>query len=161
MRSKIDLAKDVAGLGDLSRDELSDRWSKAHGCAPPKGIRQDLLVRSAAWHLQVKRLGGLTAETRRLLRSAMVQVGEKNRQAHPATISTSGEVAVAAEPARPVPARKLLPGARLLRDWNGKTHVVEVIEDGFVFQSKLYKSLTAIARNITGAHWSGPRFFGL
>ncbi len=57
--------------------------------------------------------------------------------------------------------RGVAPGARLLRDWNGKTHVVDVIENGFVFQAKVYTSLTAIARQITGAHWSGPRFFGL
>ncbi len=53
------------------------------------------------------------------------------------------------------------PGTRLVRDWNGKTHIVDVIEEGFVFQAKVHKSLTAIARQITGAHWSGPRFFGL
>ncbi|KQZ12255.1 hypothetical protein ASD50_12850 [Mesorhizobium sp. Root552] len=57
--------------------------------------------------------------------------------------------------------RKLQPGARLLRDWNGKTHVVDVIEGGYVFEAKVYPSLTAIAGKITGVHWSGPRFFGL
>src|SRR5690606_27645348 len=57
--------------------------------------------------------------------------------------------------------RKLEPGARLMRDWNGRTHVVDVVEGGFVFEAKVYPSLTAIAELITGAHWSGPRFFGL
>ncbi|KQZ30885.1 hypothetical protein ASD50_16780 [Mesorhizobium sp. Root552] len=64
--------------------------------------------------------------------------------------------------AKALPKRKLvLPGARLLRDWNGKTHVVDVIEGGYVFEAKVYPSLTAIAGKITGVHWSGPRFFGL
>ncbi|TIR60185.1 MAG: DUF2924 domain-containing protein, partial [Mesorhizobium sp.] len=57
--------------------------------------------------------------------------------------------------------KQVLPGARLVRDWNGKTHIVDVVEDGFVFEAKVYPSLSSIARKITGAHWSGPRFFGL
>jgi hypothetical protein len=57
--------------------------------------------------------------------------------------------------------RSLMPGDRLLREWNGKTHVVEAIEGGYVFEAKVYSSLTAIARQITGVHWSEPRFFGL
>lgn len=63
--------QEVAALGDLARDELTALWTKAYGTPPPKGARCDLLVRSAVWHLQVKRLGGLSAETRRLLRSAV------------------------------------------------------------------------------------------
>ena len=53
------------------------------------------------------------------------------------------------------------PGTRLVREWNGRTHIVDVSEDGFVFDGKTYRSLSAIAKRITGAHWSGPRFFGL
>ncbi|CUH47594.1 hypothetical protein RUA4292_01765 [Ruegeria atlantica] len=55
----------------------------------------------------------------------------------------------------------LKPGGRLLREWNGVTHVVDVTEDGFTWNSRSCRSLSAIAREITGAHWSGPRFFGL
>jgi hypothetical protein len=57
--------------------------------------------------------------------------------------------------------RRLTPGARLMREWGGRTHVVDVIEGGYVFEAKVYASLTAIAGKITGVHWSGPRFFGL
>ena len=56
---------------------------------------------------------------------------------------------------------RLVPDARLMRDWNGRTNVVDVVEDGFIFGGETYRSLSAIARKITGAHWSGPRFFGL
>ncbi|MBN8998663.1 MAG: DUF2924 domain-containing protein, partial [Rhizobiales bacterium] len=59
------------------------------------------------------------------------------------------------------PRPTLLPGARLLREWHGKTHVVTVVEEGFDYAGKRYRSLTEIAREITGTHWSGPRFFGL
>jgi hypothetical protein len=55
----------------------------------------------------------------------------------------------------------LKPGTRLLREWGGKTHTVIALEDGFEHDGKRYQSLTQIARRITGAHWSGPRFFGL
>lgn len=53
------------------------------------------------------------------------------------------------------------PGARLVREWHGRTHTVTVTEDGFEYAGMTYASLTKIARKITGTHWSGPRFFGL
>ena len=55
----------------------------------------------------------------------------------------------------------LPPGARLIRQWNGRQHFVDVVEGGYVLEGKTYRSLSAVARKITGAHWSGPRFFGL
>ena len=55
----------------------------------------------------------------------------------------------------------LQPGARLLREWNGTTHVVDVLPNGFHWNGTTHRSLSAIAREVTGAHWSGPRFFGL
>ena len=183
-RSRVDLdaglSMEVAALGDLSRDELAELWEKAHGHPPPKGIRQELLLRSASWHLQAKPLGGLRPETRRLLKAAIAEaertliarMAPKHLGVHsdvmseskpadgPAATAEQGNVDI--KPRSSTPGRtSLLPGARLVRDWNGKTHVVDVIEEGFVFEAKVHKSLTAIARQITGAHWSGPRFFGL
>jgi len=55
----------------------------------------------------------------------------------------------------------LKPGARLLRSWGGETHEVVVVEDGFTWAGKTWRSLSAIAREMTGTRWSGPRFFGL
>lgn len=165
----------VAALGDLARDELAVLWTKVHGAQPPKGVRRDLLVRSAAWHLQAKRLGGLSAETRRLLRSAISRVeNERDVRDRPMgnapdarlnvarcdePVSEGGASATVAVPTRQ--RRRLSPGARLIREWGGRTHVVDVVEDGYVFEAKVYPSLTAIAGRITGVHWSGPRFFGL
>lgn len=63
-------------------------------------------------------------------------------------------------PSSPAPV-SLTPGSRLVREWHGKAHHVDVIEEGFVFEGKTYASLSAIAREITGARWSGPRFFGV
>ena len=175
-RSNADLEKGVAGLGDLSRKQLAGLWEKAHGHLPPKGIRQELLLRSATWHLQAKRLGGLRPDTRRLLKAAMADA-EKALLTRNSNVLPKGQdvmcgnhlegekviVGVAVEGAASKRLRRgsVSPGTRLVRDWNGKTHIVDVIEEGFVFQAKVHRSLTAIAHQITGAHWSGPRFFGL
>jgi hypothetical protein len=158
---KTNLEAEVAALSDLSRDELVQRWQKIYRCPPPSGVRRELLIRAAAWHLQAKRLGGHSAETRRLLRSAMERV--ETRLAKRGDDKRSDEADAGNANARKTskPRRKVLPGARLLRDWNGKTHVVDVMETGFAFEAKVYPSLSAIAKKITGAHWSGPRFFGL
>ncbi len=186
MRSKPDIHAEVAALDRLSREELVDRWQKIYGTPPPKGVRQDLLVRAVAWHLQVKRLGGLSAETRRLLRSAIVRVESeilaRDKEADKASVAegkvdavadcgivvsntaqavTSGVSATPSDRPARRQRRRVTPGARLIREWNGKTHVVDVIEGGYVFEAKVYPSLTAIAGQITGVHWSGPRFFGL
>ena len=178
-RSRSDVDQEVAAIGDLSREQLVELWKKAYGHPPPKGIRQELLVRSATWHLQVKRLGGLSPNTRRLLNAAMAEVASVDRKrpvsgagrGHATrTVVSSGDEETSYNlpvpcDVRPTPSQRrrttLLPGARLVRDWNGTTHVIDVIEEGFVFQANVHKSLTAIAHQITGAHWSGPRFFGL
>jgi hypothetical protein len=70
------------------------------------------------------------------------------------TLRTTGRVG-------PAPSLSLKPGARLVREWSGRTHTVTVTEDGFEYAGTNYPSLTKIAKKITGAHWSGPRFFGL
>lgn len=74
MRMKPDIAAEVTALSNLSRDELVECWCKIYGVAPPKGVRQELMIRAVAWHLQARRLGGLSAETRRLLRSGISRV---------------------------------------------------------------------------------------
>jgi hypothetical protein len=175
MRVKPDIATDVAALSELSREELVKRWRKIYGALPPKGVRQELMIRAVAWHLQAKRLGGLSAETRRLLRSAISRVeGEMLARSTQTAIGSGGEVNTpdgveqadgdnppAIVSSTPRERRRLAPGARLMREWGGRTHVVDVIEGGYVFEAKVYPSLTAIAGKITGVHWSGPRFFGL
>lgn len=157
MRAKLDIEAEVAALGDLSREELAAQWEKIYRCSPPKGVRRELLIRAAAWHLQAKRLGGFSTETRRMLRSAIDRVEKKIADRDSQANLVVDDIKVTIAPKR----KQVLPGARLVRDWNGKTHIVDVVEDGFVFEAKVYPSLSSIARKITGAHWSGPRFFGL
>ncbi|MER8577670.1 DUF2924 domain-containing protein [Mesorhizobium sp. M1423] len=158
------LQQEVAALGDLSRDELVARWSKTYACPPPSGVRRELLVRAAAWHLQANRLGGLSIETKKRLAEAVRQVGiNGSGSASGSASATSNEMHRADKNtgAASKPRRSLSKGTRILRDWNGKTHIVDVTAEGFLFEGQLHRSLSAIARKITGAHWSGPRFFGL
>nr|WP_292251124.1 DUF2924 domain-containing protein [Mesorhizobium sp.] len=133
MRAKLNIETEVAALGDLSREDLAAQWEKIYRCSPPKGVRRELLIRAAAWHLQAKRLGGFSTETRRMLRSAIDRVEKKvaDRDRQP-SVGTD-DIKVTAAPKR----KQVLPGARLVRDWKGKTHIVDVLEDGFVFEAKV------------------------
>ena len=135
--SKLD--NELAKLVDLSPAQLRERWHSVRGTAPPS-VPPALLRRLIAQHLQERRHGGLPALVARELGRA----------------GTKGPVS---EPTRQ--RIELTPGTRLVREWNGQTILVEVREDGFTYADRTWGSLSEIARHVTGAHWSGPRFFGL
>jgi hypothetical protein len=101
-------------------------------------VSRDLLVRALAYRVQERAFGGLSRASLKRLR----------------------ELADDPEPP-PDPAASLRPGAKLVREWHGRTHVVVVTDTSFDYAGSTYRSLTEIAKLITGAHWSGPRFFGL
>lgn len=156
------LEMEIAMLGGLHRSVLAERWEAIYGVPPPKGARRVLLERAIAWHVQAKAFGGLKKETLRALMRAPTGQRRKGRNgAGPADSDASAGIDVDAQSTqrttRPLPSI----GARLVRDWRGKTHVVDVVQAGYVWQGNSYKSLSVIAREITGARWSGPRFFGL
>ena len=129
-----------AGAGD-SLDELRREWRRLYRSEPPR-ISRDLLIRGIGYHLQEIEHGGLSRSTRRKLKTLAKM------------FQTTGRVA-------PDLGLSLKPGARLIREWHGRTHTVTVTEEGFEYAGASYSSLTTIAKGITGAHWSGPRFFGL
>lgn len=144
------VAAEVAALSDLSREALVELWEQRCRSAPPRGCGRSLLELAAAYAIQEKAFGGLKAATRRALDSEPDPDGAVTNQPHRRRNS------------RPADARcSLKPGTRLVREWNGRTHHVEVVADGFVWNGKTHRSLSVIAREITGAQWSGPRFFGL
>ena len=140
--SAQDLSAEIAGLAALSRDLLQARWRELYRTETPRKISRDLLIRAIAYRLQENEFGGLKPATRRVLAKA-------------------AEDASARRPIRVAPERTLKPGTVLLRDWHGVQHQVTVLETAIMFQKKQYKSLSEVARKITGTRWSGPLFFGL
>ena len=155
---------EIDAIDHLSRDELAARWTKIYGNTPP-AIRRPILSYAVAWDMQAKRLGGYSAETRRRLKRAIArmdaQLNARTSTLLPSDLGSS-DANVAAPSDRP-PNVTSLPsvGARLIRVWNGHTNVVDVVDGGYLFEGEVHRSLSAIARKITNAHWSGPRFFGL
>lgn len=136
----------------LTREQLVVLWQRRWRRLPPKGSSRRLLECNAAWLLQAEGQGGVGAAMRRRL-NELAEVGKDDNGATDA----AGKPASRSNALR----RPLRPGSRLVRQWQGRTHVVDVVEDGFRHESQTFSSLTAIAFEITGARWSGPRFFGL
>ncbi|WP_133122840.1 DUF2924 domain-containing protein [Zhengella mangrovi] len=127
---------EVAGISRLQRDELVMLWITAHGHPPPKGVKRGLLERSAAWHLQSRRLGGHSKAVRRFLRQGIASLATTDAAVLKHTdsgVSGNPEPAASDPVARPAPSAlmpTLASGTRLVRTWNGRPHVVDVVEDG-------------------------------
>jgi hypothetical protein len=136
------LAGEIAGLSKAGIANLRERWKNLYGKQPPGGLGRSFLIRAIAYRLQEQAFGGLKPSTRRLL----ARVAE--------------ETAGGSSPKKPR-SRKAEPGTILLREWQGNAHRVTVLDDGVSFNGKRYRSLSEVARAITGSRWSGPRFFGL
>jgi Protein of unknown function (DUF2924) len=137
----------LSRLQELDGAALREEWRRLCRSEPPR-VSRDLLMRAIAYRLQELAFGGLPKWARQSLAGSAIG-------SDPSDPSDPGEQApMAAEP-------RLRPGVRLVREWRGRTHAVIVLGDGFEFEGRPYRSLTQIAREITGAHWSGPRFFGL
>jgi hypothetical protein len=126
---------------DMTTDELRREWRRLYNSDAPQ-LSYNLLVLGIAYRIQEIEHGGLGRATLRKLRTLAK------------SLHSSGRVG-------PSPALSLKPGARLVREWHGRTHTITVTEDGFEYGGESYASLTKVARKITGAHWSGPRFFGM
>ena len=138
MRGDALINMSISELSQLSRAELQRLWAELAKAPAPPGISQELLLRAVAFRIQEARFGGLD-------RGCQERLGQ-----------------VASPPQKRSPCRVLKPGTKLIRQWQGKTYEVACLNDGkFSFQCKTYSSLSVIAEVITGAHWSGPRFFGL
>ncbi len=136
------VAVKLQALAEMNYDSLRAEWRRLYRAPPPKRVSRDLLMLGVAWKIQERAYGGLGAATKRRL-ADLAKTVERNGDV------TRNRVA------------RLKPGAKLIREWQGDTHTVIVLEDGFEWQGKRRRSLSAIAREITGVHWSGPRFFAL
>jgi hypothetical protein len=139
--SQLELARKIATLTDLTAQQLRTEWLRLYRSHPPR-LSRDLLVRTIAYRMQELAYGGLSKRTQRRLVALTKE------------LQTNGSITSD-------PGPRVRPGVGLVREWRGRTHTVVVTEDGFEYAGKTYTSLSKIAQTITGAHWSGPRFFGL
>ena len=125
----------VTNLERDDRDALKARWQGLFGSCPPPRLSKGMMVRILASELQWQSAGQTRTAFHRKLR----------------------KLVVATDKAKPVAQS----GVRLVRVWNGKEHTVDVLDDGYLWNGKVWRSLSAIAKEITGTKWSGPRFFGV
>lgn len=126
----------VSEIETMDRAALIAAWNEVFGTPVPKRLSSPFLRRFLAFEVQARGRGGLPKD--------FVAKLAKAARDNPSATSPA-----------------LKPGGRLIREWNGATHVVDVVEGGFLWEGQRYASLSPIARAITGARWSGPRFFGL
>ena len=137
-----DLARldgEIVGLVVRPTQELRGAWRTLHHTGPPLGLSRDLIIRGLADKLQQRTHGGPSRALQRRLRTLAAEFEKGARSFDPDIVVKTG--------------------ATLVRQWRGHTHTVLVREDGFEYDGQRYRSLTVIAERITGAHWSGPRFF--
>ena len=129
-----DLEAELARIAGMNINELRSLWREREGREAPSGFSKDLIARALAYAIQEEQLGGLSKDIRRLL-------AQPDAQAEPP--------------------HRIKVGSVIVREYGGTRHEVFVVEGGFSWQGQTYPSLSAIAKEITGTRWNGPRFFGL
>jgi hypothetical protein len=129
-------------LESMDYGALRTEWRRLYRAEPPKRVARELLMLGVGWKIQEQAHGGLRGASKR----ALVELAK--------TLERDGDVSRSR-------VTRLKPGAKLIREWHGKSHTVIVREEGFEWRGKRWRSLSVIARTITGMHWSGPRFFSL
>ena len=136
------LEAEIGRLPDLSLLELRHRWRTLFGHPAPKSLRRNFLARAVAYQMQVEAYGGLSVATKGRLReiASAVRNGDAN-----AVLGSS----------------RIKPGTQMIRQWQGTTHTVTALAEGFEWNGRTYKSLSAVANAITGTNWNGFAFFGI
>ena len=135
------LAAEILSLSKLDIDKLRERWKAIYGKTPSCEIGRSFLTRAISYRLQEHSYGGLKPSTSRLLAQAVEEIGTGSSKGPQTRMAQSGTI--------------------LIREWRGTAHRVTMLDDGVSFNGKRFRSLSEVAREITGSRWSGPRFFGL
>jgi hypothetical protein len=137
-----EVAARLRALEEMDNVTIRREWRRLYRVEAPKRVRRDLLILGVSWKIQEQALGGLSPATKRRLVDLAGNLESGGNMPH-ARVT------------------RLKPGTKLIREWQGQTHIVTVTEDGFHWNGKEWRTLSRIAGEITGGHWSGPRFFGL
>jgi hypothetical protein len=137
----VEVDHQIDELLNRSTPELRLACRQLHRAGPPRGLSRDLLIRALAHQLQERAAGGASRALRRRLETLAGEFEKRSASFDPGIVPKTGTT--------------------LVRQWRGLAHTVLVREEGFEYEGQRYRSLTVIAERITGAHWSGPRFFGL
>jgi hypothetical protein len=137
-KSDPDVGVEIGRLESLGIDELRQEWRRLYQTPPPKRLSRDILLRGITYKLQENAFGRLSKATLRKLRASVARCQARGR-----------------------PRVSFKPGTRLVREWHGQTHTVVILREGVEWRGQRYRSLSVVAREITGTRWSGPRFFGL
>ena len=137
MRAEGQIEARLLDLSELDRAGLRGEWVAAFGRSPPNHVSLIFMRKALIWHAQAEMFGGLKTAHRKML----------------AKFAVEGEASVAKA--------KVSVGAQLVREWNGRRYLVNVKANGFELDGQSFRSLSAVARHVTGAQWSGPRFFGV
>ena len=139
----MDIGDLLKALPEMNRTALCKQWQERFNKPAPAGVRKELLVRMLAYRIQEQAYGGLSAKSRRRLDEMAAAMSTNDPKAAIANIVETRS------------------GTQLIRSWRGKTHTVIVQDAGYQYEGRRYRSLSEIARHITGTQWSGPLFFGL
>lgn len=135
-----DLPAEIVRFEGLAIEGLRNEWRRLYQTSPPKRLSRDILLRGITYRLQELAHGGLSKGMLRRLNSSTSEDLSSRRRRQPVSFKA---------------------GTRLIREWHGQTHTVVILDDGVEWRGQRYASLSVVAREITGARWSGPRFFGL
>jgi hypothetical protein len=138
----VALEAEIGRLPNLSLLELRQRWQTLLGHPAPKSLRRNFLARAVAYQMQVEAYGGLSAATKRRLREIANAVRNGDANAIPGS-------------------SRIKPGTQMIRQWQNTTHTVTALAEGFEWNGRTYKSLSAVANAITGTNWNGFAFFGI
>jgi Protein of unknown function (DUF2924) len=126
-------------LPEMARPRMAELWEEHFGHPPATKLRVDLMRPILAYRIQERQRGALPSDMQRRLQDAMKAYSPQ---------------------ARASPVGRYKAGIRIIRQWGGVIHEVQVTDEGYVYQGEIYKSLSPIANRITGTRWSGPMFFG-
>jgi len=137
----------IQELQNLSREKLLKKWQKVCKTELPENFRKEFLIKHFAWELQAKKHGELSAQTKKKLEKLIADLA-KNKELSIKNITASHCVEIKA-------------GTKFIREYQGRKHEVTALEKGFEYKEIFYKSLSAIANEITGTRWNGKIFFGV